>query len=391
MPAGPGGGALERFRRGTDLLNPDVFEATGGGEAPPIGDTGEFLTWLIRCLSLPSVLLLIGLGAWVRSRGIVPRENADGLRRLTFNYLLPAFLLRHIWQAALDAELYSIAAWSFVFHGVWFAASFVAGKSLQPHNLSLRGWSMLMTQGTMNSFLYPLLMKHDRFGQRALAGAVLWDLGGNMWICQLALFAIAAYFAPGRQEKESLELFEQGGARTKVTMRSMEAAMRGVGSELEQCMPRSVLADAMRQPVLIACVLGFLLNCVAMPLPAAVDMLLCVVGEPYRVALYFIVGYYSDTSFEPGDLQLLGRTVAARYTIAAVLILVAFTALPLDLVYRQTIALVVLSPSSSYLIHLVAEHSYGETLLRLTVCGTFLTTIFSTFAQHTLIGIFESL
>merc|ERR1711957_930862 len=62
-----------------------------------------------------------------------------------------------------------------------------------------------MVQGAMNSFLYPLLLKHDLFGERALACAVLWDLGGNMWICQFALFAVAAYFRPEASDYEMVD------------------------------------------------------------------------------------------------------------------------------------------------------------------------------------------
>jgi len=276
------------------------------------------------------------------------------------------------------------ALWSFVLHGCWFNLSYKAACRLEPQNLPRRGWTMLMTQGTMNSFLYPLLLRHTRFGERALATAVLWDLGGNMWICQLALFAIAAKHSPlqhsgllAKSDGEKEGALKNGGM------------MPGLVAFIDGIMPHKVLVDALRQPVLIACILGFVLNCIHAQQPNIVDATLCVLGEPYRLVLYFLVGFYGDHKLGAREIVSLLRTLSARYTIAVIMIVIVVTALPVELMQRQTIALVVLSPTSSYLIHLVAEHGYGDALMQLTVCGAFATTVVSTFVQHMLVAIFE--
>merc|ERR1712217_89027 len=155
-------------------------------------------------------------------------------------------------------------------------------------------------------------------------------------------------------------------------------------------MPKTVLVDALKQPVLRCCVLGFLLNRIGIPLPAIGDTALWFVGEPYKMVLYFLVGFYGDHRINSLEASLLTRALGARYAISIVIIGLAFASLPVELLYRQTIVLVVLSPSSSYLIHLVAEHGYGESLLRLTVCGGFLSTIVSTFLQNFLLGLLDS-
>eukprot|EP00929_Paragymnodinium_shiwhaense_P015195 TRINITY_DN123250_c0_g1_i1.p1 TRINITY_DN123250_c0_g1~~TRINITY_DN123250_c0_g1_i1.p1 ORF type:complete len:428 (+),score=66.15 TRINITY_DN123250_c0_g1_i1:61-1284(+) len=404
--APPVAGNLERFRRGTDLSYIESTPLQANASPADADDVGDFFARALRLLSLPSVLLLIGLGAWLRSCGAFPRATADRCRKACFQLLLPAFLLRHIWQTKLDSELYAVAAWSFLLHGLWFMMSLRMSQLFEPHNAALCGWTMLMTQGTMNSFLYPLLLKHDGFGERSLAVAVLWDLGGNMWICQLALFGIAAYYSPHGHVSQSSDValekvcgdpYESCDASLSHRLAGFSARGGGLldGSgylaffEDASCMPRSVLMDALRQPILIACVLGFLLNIAAVPLRATVDTVLCVVGEPYKLVLYVLVGFYGDHHFRTGDAAFLGRTLAGRYAISLAIIFFVVICLPMDLTCRQTIALAVLSPTSSYLLHLVAEHGYGDILLRLTVCGTLVSTVVSTLAQHLLMFLFE--
>lgn len=409
---------LRRFEQGVDITQRNQEPDTKGElDSWQLFEPGDSFYRILQHLSVVTVLLLIGLGFLARSHGWLLRANAEHLRRLCFTWLLPAFLLRHIWLCQLDSQLYVIAAYSLLFHGFWCFASFKVATGFQLGSRQLTGWTMLMSQGTMNSFIYPLLLSRDSFGEKALACAVLWDLGGNMWICQFALFAIAARFSPltegdlehnlrGRnetvqlgdmhneadeEETESLlsdKICDHGRENGNASAKDLNLPL--TWEALASFMPRSVLLDALRQPVLRCCVLGFLLNRVGISLPAVADNALWLVGEPYKIVLYFLIGFYGDYQISSQDRSLLARCLGARYAISIVIIGLAIALLPVDLMYRQTIVLVTLSPSSSYLIHLVAEHGYGESMLRLTVCGGFLCTIISTFAQNLLIGMFDS-
>merc|ERR1719233_1571181 len=83
----------------------------------------------------------------------------------------------------------------------------------------------------------------------------------------------------------------------------------------------------------------------------------------------------------------LARALCARYAISAAVIVLVLAILPFEQMYRHTVALAVLSPTSSYLIFLIGEHGYGEALLRLTVCGGLASAIVSTVAQNLLIAL----
>jgi len=387
-----------RFVKGVDMhAMPDTRGELDDWAVVEPGDGGAFE--VIKKFSALLVLLIIAAGAFVRSQHWIQRHQADALRRICFTWLLPAFLLRHIWLVQLDSQLYAVAAYSLPLHLLWFFMGLQSSTALVPQDRQMRGWTMLMCQGTMNSFLYPLLLHNPSFGEKSLACAVLWDLGGNMWICQFALFAIAAYFRPaakhgdqigdnGSVDVESAEdgdnFWEEGDLASK---KAKSTAWGGLQA-LTENIPSDVLFDALKQPVLICCILGFTLNVAGAPLPAMLDTPLWVVGEPYKIALYFLVGYYGDHHLGPGDTHRMGAALLLRYCLSLVIIVITLTMLPLESLYRYTIALAVLSPSSSYLMHLVGEHGYGEGLLRLTVCAGFVSTLISTFGQNMLAVVF---
>lgn len=388
---------VERFRHGVDLAKlPDTKGQLDDWKLVP-SSSDSSAPWSQQ-FSVFFVIAVVGFGAWTRSEKVLPKDAADSLRRACFTLLLPAFLLRHIWLCQIDSQLYVVACWSFVLHLSWFGLSFKAAHALEPIDRQQRGWTILMSQGSMNSFLYPLLLANSRFGEKSLACAVLWDLGGNMWICQFALFAVAAFFRPGALGDEPLGMSEMDevdpeenerliqpkphGRRFEEVSLKLEAITRGI--------PQQIIVDALKQPVLVCCVLGFLFNSAGVPLPWLIDTPLWAIGEPYKLALYFLVGYYGDYKVGSHDIGRIARALGTRYAISLSIIAMVLFVLPLVQMQRYTVALALLSPTSSYLIYLVGEHGYGENLLRLTVCGGFASTIISTFAQNVLVSSFAA-
>lgn len=403
--------SLARFSHGVDLTRPP--DTLGQLDDWRLFEPGDQIGLLFSHVSAFVVVFLIGTGVLARTRKAVSPFQADGLRRVCFTWLLPAFLLRHIWLCQLDSGLYAVAVWSFVFHGLWLGASVVVSPILEPHDRQIRGWAMLMSVGAMNSFLYPLLLRHPGFGERSLACAVLWDLGGNMWVCQFALFGIAARFS-GKgavdeqvnrpeygmdglsNEEEEGEALLPSSYNLDVTREKRQwsgvqgATVDGDTLRYFPCMPRSVLMKALRQPVLICCVTGFLLNTAGVPLVASLDILLWSLGEPYKLVLYFLMGFYGDHTLSLGDASLMARVLGLRYALSFGIVALTLLLLPIELMFRQTVALALLSPTSSYLIYLVAEHGYGKDLLRLTVCTGFVSVLMSTLAQTSLIEVFDA-
>merc|ERR1711972_1000264 len=151
-------------------------------------------------------------------------------------------------------------------------------------------------------------------------------------------------------------------------------------------MPREVMIAVIMQPVLVCSLLGFAFNLGEVPLPMVADTPLWVIGEPYKIALYFLVGYYGDHRVQGHEVRRMARTLGVRYSISVAIILVVALVLPFQPLYRYTVILTLLSPCSSYPMFLCANQGYGEGLVRLTVCCGFASTILSTFAQNLSLG-----
>merc|ERR1719323_990510 len=120
------------------------------------------------------------------------------------------------------------------------------------------------------------------------------------------------------------------------------------------------------------------------------DTPLWVVGEPYKMVLYFLVGYYGDHRVKSHEVTRMARVLGVRYAISMTIIAVVAAVLPLLPIFRYTVILALLSPTSSYPLFLVADQGYGEGLVRLTACCGFASTIFSTFAQNLSLGLMAS-
>lgn len=389
-----------RFKKGTDLTK-QVVEEIDEWQV-----TGSFstVTWLIGLVfphaALISMLLLIGGGVACREYDAVPERNIDFVRQLCFKALLPSFLFRRIWLVPIDSSLYGIAAWSLVLHIMWFCLTYVVSGKTMPHDPQLRGWSMLMSQGALLSFLYPVLLHNSHFGDRALACAVLWDLGGNMWIVQGALFAVAAYFEPksrgkrrggGYDDFDGLEADEMDGLGDDYDDYSngLSSLNNSNQSGLNPSQVAAIKA-ALTHPILLGCLTGLFFNLLSMPCPYVVDKLLELVGEPYKVALYFLVGFYGDHKLDREGAGLVATALGTRYAISIAMIMTVWFFVPVDALVRETIVLAILSPCSTLTIYLVAEHNYGEKLMKNTVCCVFFSVLFSTFCQHALVAQFSS-
>lgn len=387
-----------RFKKGIDLTKPVVEEID------EYQLTGSFsgITWLIGLFfphaALISMLLLIGAGVVCREYEAIPERNVDFVRQLCFKALLPAFLFRRIWLVPIDSSLYSVAAWSMGLHTMWFCCAYIAAAKNIPQDPQLRGWSMLMSQGALLSFLYPVLLHNSHFGDRALACAVLWDLGGNMWICQGALFAVAAYFQPkSRGRRKGMDTYDYDADELDGLGNDYDDYSNGLASldgkrSAFNLSPSQVeaLKTAITHPILVGCLCGLFFNLSSFPCPYLADKALEFVGEPYKVALYFLVGFYGDHKIDREGAGQVASVLITRYCISFLIIMTVWFLVPVDALVRQTLVVAILSPCSTLTIYLVKEHNYGENLMKNTVVCVFFSVLISTFCQHSLVAYFSA-
>merc|ERR1712048_1306540 len=91
-------------------------------------------------------------------------------------------------------------------------------------------------------------------------------------------------------------------------------------------------------------------------------------GTPFKPGMYFLLGFYSEFSFEARDRSRMFLVLVAHATVSIVFALAALM-LPLKPAFRQTIAIALLSPMTSQCVQVVAEVRWGDHFLRVTVAS----------------------
>eukprot|EP00931_Biecheleriopsis_adriatica_P079422 TRINITY_DN52817_c0_g1_i1.p1 TRINITY_DN52817_c0_g1~~TRINITY_DN52817_c0_g1_i1.p1 ORF type:complete len:374 (-),score=63.72 TRINITY_DN52817_c0_g1_i1:76-1197(-) len=343
-----------------------------------------FIEALLANSTLLSIFGLMGLGVLARRRKWLSVKRADGIRWACFEYLLPAVLLRNIWIAPVDVGLSGIAFWSAVVSVLRFFFLLSLSRVVEPLDKYRRGWLLLMTQGEMLALLYPLLLSTPHLAGRALACCILWDLGGNMWLCQGVLFGIAEHFFEGapRRPRQSLQ----------VDADDVEAAVDADQAKKEQTTAGNVLRVAWSvatKPLLHYCFLAFMFNFLGIALPQVLDILLWVLSLPFKPGIYFVVGFYGAAhAISSSDLLEVLQVLLIRYS-AAMLLSIAVNCVIVEPLFSQTITLALFSPVTSNVIHIVAEQGSGDEQLKLTVCTGFASTVISTALQLSLLAWFS--
>eukprot|EP00933_Yihiella_yeosuensis_P062988 TRINITY_DN66012_c0_g1_i1.p1 TRINITY_DN66012_c0_g1~~TRINITY_DN66012_c0_g1_i1.p1 ORF type:complete len:423 (-),score=59.87 TRINITY_DN66012_c0_g1_i1:314-1582(-) len=344
--------------------------------------------FILQNSAIFSVLALMSLGVLLRRSSLVSDRLADILRRICFKVLLPPLLLRNIWLAKVDDSLYAIAALSVCFHIARFFVSVLIARKLEPFHRMRQGWLIMMTQGEMLAFLFPLLLSTAQLSGRALACCIMWDLFGNMWVCQGALWGVAEHYGEFKEAAGRHPSPHKGSGDIELAefdpdlRKSVQATLPSGGSRGTAV--RAAWA-VVTQPLLHYCLIAFALNLGGVPLPKELDGPLWISGSLFKPLMYTVVGFMGAShALDYSDLQAALQALSMRYVLAA-LGSIGITIAIDDRVFRSTLILALLSPSTSNVIQIVAETGYGEQQLKRTICTGFISTLVSTFLQHTFV------
>eukprot|EP00427_Karlodinium_veneficum_P013217 CAMPEP_0169063330 /NCGR_PEP_ID=MMETSP1015-20121227/1224_1 /TAXON_ID=342587 /ORGANISM="Karlodinium micrum, Strain CCMP2283" /LENGTH=297 /DNA_ID=CAMNT_0009121653 /DNA_START=81 /DNA_END=975 /DNA_ORIENTATION=- len=176
-----------------------------------------------------SFLAMVAVGYCVRRAGIASQGDMEGLRKFVFGIGLPALLLGSTWRMEVTSDvLLSIPVCVFI-HSVWAALAYLIHCRRGPQN---RAWFVLTSQGVFLGYVYPFVAASPPdVASRIVGPALVWDLGGNMWMC---LFW--QEFIVGRLVKQSMDrrMAEENNAR--------EIESPGVSGKTElTCAPRKTI------------------------------------------------------------------------------------------------------------------------------------------------------
>jgi len=353
----------------------------GSGWQNPLNDIPQLLPFL-------NIFMLLYLGFLVKKKSWITKQSGETLRNVVFKYMMTVFMFRTIWRVKFDTSLYVVTCFGAAFYMGMGVLSAVLCRLIEWRKRE-QGWLAVIMQGRMMGLLYPLLADAPHFGDQALACALMWDLGGNMWMCSGLLFGIAEYqesLALRRKEHLNHEpcKLEEGREKSEQKNDTSPTNAETEAIRSQSSMSRA-LAAVVAQPMFHAAVLGILLNNMAVTLPPSLDVAMYVFGAPLKPGMYFILGFYAEFDLEPRDRARLLLALTARTLVTAVFAVGAMF-LPLKLVFRQTIAIALLSPMTSQSVQVVAEIGWGDRLLRLTVACLLASVLVSSVVQHSLVG-----
>eukprot|EP00440_Ansanella_granifera_P046707 gb/GFBE01050582.1/.p1 GENE.gb/GFBE01050582.1/~~gb/GFBE01050582.1/.p1 ORF type:complete len:336 (+),score=58.96 gb/GFBE01050582.1/:1-1008(+) len=304
-----------------------VFAVTSQAPLPDgLHESWILLEVLLTNSTLLTIFGLMGLGAVARRRNWLTTKSADRIRWVCFEYLMPAVLLRNIWIAPVDVALSAVAVWSAIFHVLRFFVLLMLARLVQPRHRQRQGWILLMTQGEMLALLYPLLLATPHLSERALACCILWDMGGNMWVCQGVLFGIADHYLEGQPKgRNSGRLLQVAAlvAPSKTPSRSLQVEDNDVenGFDDERAKKevstfrnaKSAVCSVITKPLLIYCFIAFVFNFSGLALPQLLDSFLWALSLPFKPGIYFVVGFYGAAhALSMSDLLTVLQALSIR-------------------------------------------------------------------------------
>ena len=369
---------------------------------------------------LISLINFVLLGYCLKTYFGWDRVKTTRFRRITFNILLPVYVLRNMWIARIDESMYAITKASLLVHVG--QAVFWALLYRNVTDPCMRGWLSMISQGCLTSFFYANLGAHPQFGQQAVAICLMWDIGGNTPCAQGLLWGLAAYFAPDPHKDPPQASFETAFSSPLLAIHRRDASVRDGGDtkvrklprtfgticrsdlesvEGEDCELRSLLDDrsgkissdnrksvfdilraVLYQPILPAFGAGLLLSSYGIGCPVAVDYSLEAVGLFFKPCLYFLIGLYSEGITSSLQLKIIVTALGLRYLFSGFVATIMWLWLPFDSLERTTMALSLLSPVSTMTMYLAAEYNYPTQFLSMSATLTTISVFISFIIQE---------
>jgi predicted permease len=328
---------------------------------------------------------LLGTGALVRFampaaslRILAPMRNA------TFNYFLPALVLRSMWSVHIDHSMFLVAFCSLLCHAAVMCLwqLLLVGVEDRP----TKGFYILALQGCMLSFLYSGIGEHPRFGKEATAVCLMWDMGGNFWVSQALCFAVGSMYGPHKlklndcTDPEALEQADgptissnhtddEGGRSDGMGFDASFSVTKPTGKALLTVVsPRAgakigeIIKVVLFTPLLQSFVIGVVLNFTGLPAPFYLGEFLDIVGSLFRPSLYFVLGLLLsfDLLGDASAVRMVLGALALRFFFMGALALFAWKVMRFDRITRATVSLALLSPSSSTSVFVMSKYNYSE-------------------------------
>lgn len=282
-------------------------------------------------------ILIISLGYILKRGNIIKEKDGEGLSRIIFNLTLPSIIIVTFSDITLESSLFLLICIGFLYGVlIGFFGLFVFRKMQR----NIKGMLGMMVPGlNIGLFAYPLV--EAIFGKEGITYFGMLDVGNAFIVFGLS-YLIGSFYS-----KEDVKL----DVKTVVT-------------KMSKSIP------------LMTYIIVVIINLIGLTLPSViVDVADIISGANMPLSL-LLLGIYLNFSFEKSYVKLMLQYLGLRYGVGLLLGVLCFFVFPFDEMFKYTVLLGFLLPTSMSVLPYSVEFEYNQkfvgTLSNLTIIISFI-------------------
>jgi len=282
-------------------------------------------------------IFIISLGYILKRGNIIKEKDGEGLSRIIFNLTLPSIIIVTFSDITLESSLFLLIFIGFLYGVlIGFFGLFVFRKKQR----NIKGMLGMMVPGlNIGLFAYPLV--EAIFGKEGITYFGMLDVGNAFIVFGLS-YLIGSFYS-----KEDVKL----DFKTVVT-------------KMSKSIP------------LMTYIIVVIINLIGLTLPSViVDVADIISGANMPLSL-LLLGIYLNFSFEKSYVKLMLQYLGLRYGVGLLLGVLCFFVFPFDEMFKYTVLLGFLLPTSMSVLPYSVEFEYNQkfvgTLSNLTIIISFI-------------------
>ena len=282
-------------------------------------------------------ILIISLGYILKRGNIIKEKDGEGLSRIIFNLTLPSIIIVTFSDITLESSLFLLIFIGFLYGVlIGFFGLFVFRKKQR----NIKGMLGMMVPGlNIGLFAYPLV--EAIFGKEGITYFGMLDVGNAFIVFGLS-YLIGSFYS-----KEDVKL----DFKTVVT-------------KMSKSIP------------IMTYIIVVIINLIGLTLPSViVDVADIISGANMPLSL-LLLGIYLNFSFEKSYVKLMLQYLGLRYGVGLLLGVLCFFVFPFDEMFKYTVLLGFLLPTSMSVLPYSVEFEYNQkfvgTLSNLTIIISFI-------------------
>jgi len=176
-------------------------------------------------------------GFLLRRLGFIKDVHLPGMQVLIFTLCLPMLMVGVLWTAHIDQQVLKVLGASALTNTLWTLGAVLMARRSDP---TRRGFYLMTSTASAMAYVYPVILRSDRLGVKAVPIVVMWELGGNIVVAVLFHGLVAQSYAPSKGEDGKVLL--AGNASSTLPKPELCLRMDGMVPNTDEEVPSSLPA-----------------------------------------------------------------------------------------------------------------------------------------------------